>query len=251
MLFSPGAWLGLCCLVGAVLLWWHPSAGRVLVCIGAFGFALIAALPVDQWLLAPLENRFPAPPPDQHVDGIIVLGGAIDAALTADRGMPSLTGAAERMTALIPLAKQYPAARLVFTGGPSTNSPDGPAEADGAQMLFTSLGVDQARVTYESQSKTTYENALRTTGLVPPKPGEVWLLVTSAAHMPRAIGVFRRAGWNVVANPVGYKTFRDPAHRGRRGFGQRLALIDTAAHEWIGLLGYAVEGRTSALFPAP
>jgi uncharacterized SAM-binding protein YcdF (DUF218 family) len=251
MLFSPGAWLALCCVVGAVLLWLRPPAGRWLVCIGAAGFALIAALPLDQWALAPLENRFPAPAPGQHVDGIIVLGGAIDAALTADRGMPSLNGAAERMTSFVTLARRYPDVPLVFTGGPSPNRPDGPTEAEGARMLAEALGVPQGRVTYEGASTTTWENGVLSTKLVAPKPGDVWLLVTSAAHMPRSIGVFRRAGWNVIADPVGYKTFRDPAHRGKRGFGERVALLDIAAHEWLGLVAYSAEGRTSAMFPAP
>lgn len=251
MLFSPGAWLAACCALGAALLWVRPRLGRVLVAVGAAGFALIALLPIDQWLLAPLENRFPAPADATDIAGIIVLGGALDAALGADRAMPSLGSAAERMTHFAVLARRYPDVKLVFTGGPNPNRPDGPPEADSARALLASLGLPTDRVQFEAASRTTWENAGLTHALIHPSPGEKWLLVTSASHMPRAVGAFREAGWDVIADPVGYKSFRDPANRGTRGFGERLALIDIATHEWLGLIGYTLRGRSTKLFPQP
>jgi len=118
MILSPVAWLAAFCGVGAVLLWLgYRRLGRGLVSVAALGFAAVAWLPLDQWLLAPLENRFPQPPPGQHYDGILVLGGALESAMSADRGMPSLNGAAERLTSFVMLAREHPEARLVFTGG--------------------------------------------------------------------------------------------------------------------------------------
>jgi uncharacterized SAM-binding protein YcdF (DUF218 family) len=252
MLFSPGAWFAASCALGAALLWWRPRIGRWLVVAGAAGFLLVAVLPLDQWALAPLENRFPAQQAaEPPVAGIIVLGGSLDAALTADRGMPSLGGAAERLTRFASLALRYPEARLVFTGGPSSNRPNGPPEADGVRVLLQSLGVPAGRVTFEAASRTTWENAVLALALVKPKPGETWRLITSAAHMPRAIGAFRKAGWQVIADPVGYKSYRDPADRGTSMLGERLALLETAAHEWLGLVAYAVSGRSTSLFPGP
>ncbi len=251
MIFSPGAWLAVLCGAGAVLLWFRPRAGRILVSLGALGFLAIAVLPIDQWLLLPLENRFPQPPADTKLAGIIVLGGSIDAALTADRGMPALNSAADRLTALAALARSRPDLPIVFTGGPAPNRPDGPTEADGVRLLMRQLGVPEGRVQYEQASRTTYENAVLSARIVHPKPGDVWLLVTSAAHMPRAIGTFRAARWTVLADPVGYKSFRDPADRGRRWFGERLWLIDTAAHEWLGMVAYWGMGWSSELFPGP
>jgi uncharacterized SAM-binding protein YcdF (DUF218 family) len=250
MAFSPGAWLAGCCVMGALLLRVRPRLGRLLVTIGAVGFAAVALLPLDQWALAPLEARFPKAP-DQPMAGIIVLGGAIDAALSADRSMPALNNAAERMTELVRLARAHPDTRVIFTGGPSPNRPDGPTEAAAARLLMADLGLPDGRVGFESASRTTWENAVFTRAMVSPKPGETWLLVTSAAHMPRSVGAFRRAGWTVVADPVGYKTFLLAEDRGRRGFGERLALLDTAAHEWIGLVAYRFMDRSSAWFPAP
>jgi uncharacterized SAM-binding protein YcdF (DUF218 family) len=251
MIFSPGAGLAALCGLGAALLWIRPRAGRILVCLGAAGFLAIAALPIDQWLLLPLENRFPQPPADAKLAGIIVLGGSIDAAMTADRGLPSLNAAADRLTALAALALSRPDLPVVFTGGPPPNRPGAPPEAAGVRILMRQLGVPDGRIQYESASRTTYENAVLSTRMVHPKPGQTWLLVTSAAHMPRAVGTFRAAGWTVLADPVGYKSFRDPAARALRGFGERLWLIDTTAHEWFGLVQYWVMGRSSAVFPEP
>ncbi len=251
MIFSLGAWLAALCALGAASLWFRPRIGRILVSAAALGFLAIALLPIDQWLLLPLENRFPRPPEDAAVAGIIVLGGALDAALSADRGLPALNAAAERLTTLAELARTRPDLPVLFTGGPMPNRPDGPPESDGVRRLLSRLGVPDGRVRFESLSRTTWENAVFSQRLIQPQPGAVWLLVTSAAHMPRSVGAFRAAGWTVLADPVGYKSFRHAENRGTRGFSERLALIDTAMHEWLGLVAYAVLKRSSALFPQP
>ena len=212
-------------------------------------FALIALLPVDQWLLRPLEDRFPVPADLAKVDGIVVLGGAINATLAADRGRPALNSAADRLTEFAILARTYPAAKLVFSGGPPPNDPAGPREADFARILFEGLGIDGGRLQYEAQSRTTWENAQFSKALVKPAEGEVWLLVTSAFQMPRAVGAFRASGLDLLPYPVGHKTYRGNEHE----FGSltaRLRLLDVAMHEWVGLAYYRFQGRSSALFPA-
>ncbi len=252
MLFSPGAWLAFLCALGAALLWvGMPGAGRFFVSLAVLAFAAICLLPLDQWALAPLEARFPPPAPGGRYDGIIVLGGALETGMTQDRGRPSLNWAAERLTEFATLARLHPEARLVFTGGPLPNFPDGPPEADGVRTLLAGLGIPPDRVAFESQSLTTWENATLSHALVQPKPDEKWLLITSASHMARSIGAFRQTGWNVQADPVGFKTFRTPSARARRGFGERMALLDLAAHEWIGLAYYRFRDRSPSLFPRP
>jgi uncharacterized SAM-binding protein YcdF (DUF218 family) len=139
----------------------------------------------------------------------------------------------------------------VFTGGPMPDRPDGPPEAEGVSVLLAQLGVAPGRVVFESLSRTTWENAVLSHALVQPKPGEHWLMVTSADHMPRAIGTFRRLGWDLEAYPVGYKSFLHPNDRAARGFGERLDLLDLAVHEWIGLAYYRLRDRSVSLFPAP
>jgi uncharacterized SAM-binding protein YcdF (DUF218 family) len=255
MLSSPGTLLVLCSVVG---LWLtrrrrRSGFGRFLLALGIIGFAAVLLLPVDQWALWPLEDRFPqVTQPPAHVDGIVVLGGAVMPDLSTARGIPSLTDAGERMTTAVALAQRYKTARLVFTGGqgaliPGTDT----TEADVARELFLSLGIPPEQLTLENQSRTTYENAVMTKALVQPQPGQTWILVTSAYHMPRSVGAFRAAGWPVLPWPVGYKSGHGPAFWWPTTLGERLVHLDEATHEWIGLLAYRLMGRTGTLLPGP
>ena len=236
LLLRPSMALLLCALLGLALR--RPA----LAWIGVAGLLAIVLLPLDQFAARPLEDREPRPPLPARVDGVIVLGGALEQDIYADRGIPSLNGAAERMTELVALARRYPQARLVFTGGSGHLLPDAATEADDARALFTALGVPPQRMTYESASRTTWDNAVFARRLAQPAPGQVWLLVTSAMHMPRALGAFRAAGWDVLPWPVAYKT-RGRGLRWEESPGQRIALLDAALHEWLGLLAYRLQGR--------
>src|SRR5262249_20121851 len=154
----------------------------------------------------PLEEQFPAWDPSRgDPDGIVVLGGGLDMQASAARGLPELNEAAERMTATVELARKYPAVRIVFSGGDAGLITSG-NEADFALAFFESLGLPQERVLFENQSRNTIENAEFSKSLAGPKPGERWLIVTSAFHMPRAIGVFRAVGFAVEAYPVDWRT---------------------------------------------
>ena len=241
------AWLGL-----LLLFWRRRRAGLACLTVALGALALIAFLPIGNAMLAPLEDRFPQLTVlPAHVDGIIVLGGAIETDLSAARGMPSLNDAAERMTSLVYLARHYPKAQLAFTGGNGELIHAPMTEAAVARALWTQLGVDQSRIVYESRSRTTYENAVDLKALLKPQPKQVWLLVTSAWHMPRSVGLFRHAGWTVLPYPVGYKTAPTLMTEIRGSLPERLAMVDLASHEWVGLAVYWLLGRTSALFPAP
>lgn len=230
--------------------WRH---GRALALASAIALALIVFSPVSALLIRPLENRFPEkskimPPPR----GIIVLGGAVDEGLTRARDQVALNEAAERMTEGVALARFYPQALLVFSGGSSALIDDTAREADVARRLWRELGVTENRMLFEDRSRNTYENAAFTKKLIDPKKGERWLLVTSAFHMPRAMGIFRALGMEVEAFPVDYRTFGDARDFLPPGDGARAILnFETAAREWTGLLAYRLTGKTGALFPAP
>ena len=85
-----------------------------------------------------------------------------------------------------------------------------------------------------------------------PKPSERWLLVTSAHHMPRSIGIFRKAGFPVEAHPVDFRTRGWQDLDGPFGsLAAGLARTDAAMHEWAGLFVYWLTERTSELFPGP
>lgn len=250
LITAPSELLILAVIVGAALsLRRRDRWGRILTRIAALGFLLILVLPVDSWLLAPLENRFPAiEARPHHLDGVIVLGGAVDPYQTLIHGMPALNDAAERMTTFAMLARLYPQAKLIFTGGSAAIFPGGPREADGAKLLLAQLGVDTSRIVFEDASRNTFENAINSKKLMNPQPGEIWALVTSAQHMPRAVGVFRHVGWPVLPWPVGYKAGDEVPFSGPVG---RLLHLDGVVHEWIGLVAYRLLGRTDSLLPGP
>ena len=224
--------------------------GMTIVTLVTLAFLSIALLPVADWLTSPLENRFPQPRNlPGHVDGIIVLGGAIDPLTTAQRGIPSLNTRAERMTEFLRLARKYPDAKLVFSGGSGHFSFHLPVftEADAARLFFTQQGLDASRILFENRSRNTYENVIFSKALVHPLTGQTWLLVSSAADMPRSIGIFRKAGWPVVAVSVAYKSGSPNSYV----LGDNLSQLDHGLHEWLGLVVYYLTGKTDALFPAP
>lgn len=245
MVLTPSAIMVLLLVVGLLF------RRRALVLLGAGLLVCCLALPVGTWPLRALEDRFPAiVDPPAHVDGIVVLGGSIDDLTSQDRQTPALNGAANRMTTFAILARRYPDAKLVFTGGSGDLVQGVASEAPFAKALLIALGVPPERMLFEQASRTTWENAVETGKLVQPKPGETWVLLTSAAHMPRSMGVFRAAGWTMLAWPVGYHT-RDTIIQWVPSLSEQLTLLDLAAHEWLGLLAYWLQGHSSAVFPAP
>src|SRR3974390_3451087 len=227
-------------------------AGRRLLAASVILIVTMGVLPVGTALILPLEERFPQWNPAQGAPtGIIVLGGVISPENSAARGQISLDDAAERVTVPVELARKYPSVRIVFSGG-NASLFSGLSEADFALSFFESLGVPRDRITFETKSRNTAENALFTKRLIAPTPGEHWLLITSALHMPRAIGAFRQAGFPVEAYPVDYQTdgwedlwgLPGSLMGGIRG-------LDIAVHEWLGLLAYWITGRIPVLFPGP
>ncbi|MFV3076944.1 YdcF family protein [Niveispirillum fermenti] len=226
--------------------------GRGLLFLSVAGFMTIAVTPLATWLLLPLEQRFPQPGPEAltGIDGVIVLGGAIMPVASAEHGSPQLTRDAERMTVLPGLMRQLPGIPVVFTGGSGDPRRPDAREAPFAAALFRDWGLDEGRLFYEGASRNTWENAVNSRPLV---AGGRWLLVTSAAHMPRSMGVFRQVmpGVTFVAFPVGYEASRSEAWRFGLNLSRNITVMETAAHEWRGLLAYRLSGRIATLLPAP
>jgi uncharacterized SAM-binding protein YcdF (DUF218 family) len=241
-------------LFGAILLVTRfARAGRRLVVASLVLLAICAYSPLANFLLYPLESRFPKWDSSRgDPDGIIVLGGPLDADLSAAHGVPVIQGAADRLIGAATLAQRYPKARIVYTGGSPNLISNDAREADYATALFQGLGIPKSRLTMERQSRNTKENAEFTKQTVMPKPGERWLLVTSAYHMPRSVGVFRKAGFAVEAYPVDWKvgTTEDLSKYYLVANGG-LYLVDIAMREWLGLIAYRIRGGTDALLPAP
>jgi uncharacterized SAM-binding protein YcdF (DUF218 family) len=249
----PSNLIVLLAVAGAVMMGTRfARAGRGLAVTGIGLLAIVGFSPLGNALILPLEQRFPPWSAGRGApDGVIVLGGAIGPAMSALRGEPSLNESAERMTVVAALARQFPQARIVFSGGDASLW-GGPSEAMFVAPILESFGIPASRIELEGASRNTHENAVFTRELVRPKPGERWLLVTSAHHMPRSVGSFRRAGFAVEPYPVDWRTRGAPDLA--RPFGIAaggLARTDVAVREWVGLLVYWLTGRSSALFPGP
>ena len=249
-LVSPGD-LALMLLAAGILLSWSKrtrKSGLAISTIALLFFLAVAWLPIAGWVTAPLESRFPPSPFPSRVDGLIVLGGAVDTAITLARNVPTLTAEAERMTEFVRLAKLYPRARLVFAGGGgSRGSSPTLSEADVARMFFREQDLDTRRIQFEAASQNTYENVLFAKSLARPRPGENWILITSAQDVPRCIAVFRKLQWPVTPRAVAYKADADDD----RHLGAKLKALDRSSHEWIGLLFYRLSGKSDELFPRP
>lgn len=204
-------------------------------------------------LLGPLEDRFQRPASlPERIDGIVVLGGGLEGAINKIRGGYELNSAGDRFVETAILARRYPDAKILVSGGSGELLLDGEGDADTAPRLLTALGVAPERLILENKSRNTDENARFSMDLIKPQPGETWLLVTSAFHMPRSVGLFRKAGFPVIPWPVDYRT------SGAEGIG---FFVDNAAdslqnttlgiREWIGLFAYWLTGRTDQLLPGP
>lgn len=241
-------------IVGLILLCTRfTRLGSWLVVTSLVLIAIAGLSPLGNVLMIPLEQRFPAWNGSRGApDGIIVLGGAITPEVSAFRDAVALNEAAERITFTAELARRYPNARIVYSGGSNALLFGGAIEAPFAVRELEALGVAHDRIAAEEQSRNTIENAVYSRLVAQPKPGERWLLITSAFHMPRAIAAFRAAGFNVEACPVDWRTRGSlDAARFFGSLSEGLARTDAAVHEWVGLVAYRLSGKTKELFPAP
>jgi uncharacterized SAM-binding protein YcdF (DUF218 family) len=251
---QPGNLLMLCLLAGLFL--FVVSRGRrrgmALIGLSALGFVLLAVAPIGPAMLMALEQRFPRPPalPDK-IDGIIVLGGAVDPAISRTYGETAFNGSVARVLGGIALARHHPEAKLALVGGEGGFIPVGYAESRATLGFVVDEGISPDRVITEERSRSTHENAVYAKEMIHPQPGEKWVLITSAFHMPRAVAAFRAVGWAILPYPVDYKV--DP----ETGLHPDFSLLDglstatLAGKEWAGLLGYRLLGWTRELFPAP
>lgn len=209
LLTQPLVWVGVL-LAASLLVRRRAERSRKLVLAALGLLVLLGWLPLPDLLIRHLESQYAEIPPVANLDqfaGIIILGGANEPGYVAQgHTQPLLNHAAERMTAPVALLVHNPHLRIVFTGGDGTLLGSESTEAQRAKVFFDSMGIASSHVAYEASSRTTYENALLTGQLPGVDITQRWLLVTSAWHMPRSMATFAKAGWNVTAYPVDFRT---------------------------------------------
>lgn len=241
--------------LGTMLLWTRwAGTGRRIVLIAAVLLAITGLSPLGHALMLPLEDRFQRPNLLQigAPEGIIVLGGAQNMTNTEIRKAIAVNEAGERLIEAAVLARRFPGAKILFSGGSNALLGSRKSEAEGAAQIFQSLGISASRLLLEEESRNTFQNATYSKKRVSELMTGNWLLVTSANHMPRAMGAFRKSGFDVLPWPVDFRTrgqgdqfhfFSKPSGGWRR--------VDIAVREWAGLLVYRLTGRMDTLFPGP
>lgn len=241
--------------VCGLILWCtrYARSGRRITTAGIVLLLIGGATPLGTALLLPLENRFPRWDETRGApDGIIVLGGVVNPHVSRLRQEITVGPSVQRLLAAIDLHRRYPAARVLFTGGNPNLLSAAKGESDLAVSFLEHWGVPESDIIVDSAARDTMENAVNARTIAAPKPGERWLLVTSAFHMPRAIGLFRAAGFPVEAYPVDYKTGGWADVRAvPSSFIGGFSWLDLAAHEWEGLFVDRLAGRSATLFPSP
>jgi uncharacterized SAM-binding protein YcdF (DUF218 family) len=236
---QPTSWFVLLNLAALLLLWRRRYRGALWVLTGSIVLLLaLKELPLGAVLIRPLEQAFPSPVLPDRIHGIIVLTGAEDLLLSHAYEKPQLNADAERYTEFVALARAYPEAKLVVSGGSGRIENEGLSEADVVRRFLFGQGMDVERVVFEGRSRNTAESAIYSRGLVQPRESESWVLVTTASHMPRAAGAFRNAGFTIIPYPVSYRAFPTFSWRDKG-----LETTGIAVHEWIGIAAYRLTGR--------
>src|SRR5436190_20023642 len=145
---QPANLLLRCLLAGVVLsLLARGRRGRVLVGLSALGFVLLAVAPIGPAMLLALERRMPRPAelPDK-IDGILVLGGAVEPALSLFYGETVFNSAVARVLAGIALARKYPEAKLALIGGEGGFVTVGLPESRATLRFVVDQGIAPERV---------------------------------------------------------------------------------------------------------
>ena len=186
----------------------------------------------------------------RHIDGIIILGGFTGNGMIAEsHNQYGLRGSAERFTAAMALAHQMPQTPILFSGFSGKLFPQGWRESDNIRDLIHEIGGLDTTILYEESSRDTYENAVNSRQVFAAELGTNWILVTSANHMPRAVGSFAAAGWTgIIPYPVDYQTPKT-GYTHLWNIGQGILIVRQSLHEYAGLLAYYLSGRSTALFP--
>lgn len=246
LITQPLLWVAVLLAVAVLVLQRKPVLGRRLAGLALALLLLLGWQPLPDWGLRSLENQYAEIAPDADLSGyagVVLLGGAMGSGYVAQaHSQPVTNDSAERMSAVTAMLLRNPQLTVVFTGGEGTLLGNGPSEADRAKVFFDSLGVSANRVRYESVSRNTYQNAVLTAQMPGVHKTEKWLLLTSAWHMPRSMATFEKAGWNVTAYPVDYRTGIDTPwteYELQAGSEHWQILL----HEVVGMLAYRLTGR--------
>ncbi|CAM3894723.1 YdcF family protein [Corallococcus sp. ZKHCc1 1396] len=194
LLLSPLTWA---LLLGVGSLLWRRRA-RVSVGLQLAALAVLYAFsiePVVALLTRATEGGAVSTlQPETVYDAVILLGGGLDASATERSGQPEYNAAPERIMRGFELLRDGRAKQVLLSGGTLDARPEAVVEADVLARQLEHWGIAPERIVKEGRSRNTRENALNAEPLVRERGWKSLLLVTSAAHLPRAAGCFAAVG---------------------------------------------------------
>jgi uncharacterized SAM-binding protein YcdF (DUF218 family) len=250
-LVAPGNLLYLFALAGVVCYWTgHSRKAGILLSMMIVLMSVVAFFPVGDWLLYPLESQVAQRDMPPQIDGIIVLSGGVSARLTLMKGRSEVNEQVDRELAFIDLAKRHQNAKLLYTGGASGLGRQEYKGANAAAVFLAEHGFPSERLILEDESRNTFESAVLSKRRVSPADDETWVLITTAWHMPRALGVFCEMGWPIVPYPVDYRTQSDTLFKLAFDYSGHLQKLNVGVKEWLGLIAYSFAGKTGELLPS-
>jgi uncharacterized SAM-binding protein YcdF (DUF218 family) len=217
--------------------------------ISLLAFIISAVMPTGSYLNYLLEknyhsiNYLPA-----KIDGILILSGATNPYLTKEHNQISLNGSVERLTESIILVKKYPDAKIIFSGGSGSLKYPDLNHTLVAKKFFNTMGINSNKIYYDNKSRNTYENILFAKKIANPKKNEKWLLVTSASHFSRSLGVAEKLEWKLIPYAVDFNKPKKFSWKFSIDLLSNLSEFEKASHEWIGLIAYYLMGRTAKMF---
>jgi uncharacterized SAM-binding protein YcdF (DUF218 family) len=250
VLIKPLNFLFILMAIGFFIRIFSRKAGQGVIVFAAFFFVFLGIMPIGPNLMVYLESRYERPANlPERVDGIIVLGGAFDGQLSHEHGYPVGNSSTERIHDFIRLGKQYPDAKLLFSGGSGRPLQQKYKEAPVIQSFFKDMGVSQQNLMLEPVSRNTSQNVTFSYNLLQPKDDEVWILITSAYHMQRAMSVFETIGWNVIPYPTDHNMPPEYVFLPKEfNVSKNFHMLEIALKELIGSTVYYLSGKSSLPF---
>jgi len=217
--------------------WKKNWISKALMLFGLFVLFGLGSGNVAQRLAGPLERAFPRPSTEARAEAVVVLGGAVDLERST-RDRIEFNDASERIIEGAKLVREKKAKTLIVSGGSGDPQQQQKDEATFLAAFAKTLGVSPSSIIVQKKSRTTNEDAEYTAEILRKGNIKSFFLVTSATHMRRAVGCFRKQGFEPTPYPVDFRA--EPRISRVLSFlpsADGLRLSTAAIHEY---LGYAV-----------
>jgi uncharacterized SAM-binding protein YcdF (DUF218 family) len=246
--------LGLSCLLMLFALWlcYRRSRKAYLPILLALIIVAIAGnIQVGNHLIASLERKYlPLVEPPQ-ADAIVILGGGTRNN-EPPRIMPDLSDRGDRLIYGAKLYQEGAAPKIILSGGRIQWYGGDSSEAESMATILELFDIPRDDMILESRSLNTHDNAIFTKEILQREQLKRILLVTSAAHMPRSLAIFRRAKIDAIPAPADFMVSDRNLIESRYSKQSRiLSLIPTsesldfttqALKEYIGMFIYRLRG---------